>query len=75
MDNSGWVYCGDGKNMPEEEGWYICTLQGGDHSYLCISNYEIGCLGGWQYENVIAYYPKTFSPYIPKQNTVVKHYE
>lgn len=26
-NNDGWIYCGDGKNLPKEEGFYLVTLE------------------------------------------------
>lgn len=26
MSNTNWNYCGNGNNMPEKEGFYLCSL-------------------------------------------------
>lgn len=26
MTKEDWIYCGDGDNMPKEEGFYLCSL-------------------------------------------------
>lgn len=75
MEDDGWIYCGDGKNMPKEDGSYMCTIYDGHHSYLLEAYYDTDLLDGWPFEDVIAYYPKPFIPYRPKQKAVGEDYK